>query len=158
MMRPRHLPLRRQTNRLNDFFLDTFIIAEEKAQKHDVNILLQLKAPHIFCSFDYYQLQEALLNIIASAVDASPKDGEVAVRSWCTNNCFEIEVEVGERRLPDHLVDFSFQPFYSDITKGVGFGLAVAEQIIEAHGGKFQCERQESQEKVLRIVLPGAVS
>ena len=157
-MSSRHLHLNRQTNSLSNFFLDTFIIAEEKAQKHDVNILLHLQAPQIFCSFDYYQLQEALLNIIASAVDASPKEGEVTVRSWCTKNCFEIEVEVGQRRPPEHLGDLSFQPFYSDITKGVGFGLAVAEQIIEAHGGKFQCEWQESQGKVLRIVLPGAVS
>lgn len=146
--------LKCQHNCLNAFFFDTMLIAEEKAKKHHVRLSSQIQENLSNCTFDYYRLQQALLNLINNAVEASPLDGEVVVRGWYNKDSFIIEVIDDGEGIHDTIVSSVLLPFFSNKKEGTGLGLPIVKKITEAHGGLLQYEQQDSQGMIFRIILP----
>lgn len=163
------LLLKCQNNSLNEFFLDTFIIADDNAQKHRVKLTLQVPDDPIIFTFDYYSLQQALLKLIDNAVEASPIDGEVVVCGRYEGGNLVIEVtDYGGGTICGMAAEISItqgQKDYDDcnlcqliakLSDGSNVRLLIAQQIIEAHNGMLIYERQGLQSTTLRITLPPA--
>ena len=84
---------------------------------------------------DSDQLEQALINIVRNAVDASLEtNGGVRV-GWRADGTdwVEITVEDEGKGLPD--TSNLFVPFFTTKPNGSGIGLALSRQIAEAHGG-----------------------
>ena len=47
-----------------------------------------------------------------------------------------------------------FEPFFTTKRNGNGLGLAITQEIVEAHGGKIRCERREPHGTRFVIELP----
>jgi signal transduction histidine kinase len=47
-----------------------------------------------------------------------------------------------------------FEPFFTTKRNGNGLGLAITQEIVEAHGGKIRCERREPRGTRFVIELP----
>ena len=148
------LDLNCQDNDFNKLLQETVLIAEEKARKHDVQFSLQLQDDLPVCHYDFHRLQQALLNLINNAVEASPAEGEVIIRSKMdTNNlCIEVE-DFGEGMSADKTDDI-LQPFVSNKKEGTGLGLPIVKKIAEAHGGILQYEQRDEKGMIFRIILP----
>jgi two-component system nitrogen regulation sensor histidine kinase NtrY len=83
---------------------------------------------------DADQLEQALINIVRNAVDASLEtNGGVAVGWRAEGDWVELVVEDEGRGLPD--TSNLFVPFFTTKPNGSGIGLALSRQIAEAHGG-----------------------
>jgi two-component system nitrogen regulation sensor histidine kinase NtrY len=84
---------------------------------------------------DSDQLEQALINIVRNAVDASLEtSGGVSV-GWRADGADWIEIAVDDegKGLPD--TSNLFVPFFTTKPNGSGIGLALSRQIAEAHGG-----------------------
>lgn len=84
---------------------------------------------------DSDQLEQALINIVRNAVDASLEtSGRVSV-GWRADGADWIEITVDDegKGLPD--TSNLFVPFFTTKPNGSGIGLALSRQIAEAHGG-----------------------
>lgn len=83
---------------------------------------------------DSDQLEQALINIVRNAVDASLEtSGGVSV-GWRTDGDWaEITIDDEGKGLPD--TSNLFVPFFTTKPNGSGIGLALSRQIAEAHGG-----------------------
>lgn len=148
------LDLNLQDDDFKKLFQETMLVAEDKAMKHDIQLSWQLQDDLSICSFDYHRLQQALLNLINNAVEASPVDGEVIIRSKLdTGNVF-IEVEDHGEGIPIGKTDEILHPFFSSKKEGTGLGLPIVKKIAEAHGGILQYEQCGEKDMVFRIVFP----
>lgn len=110
---------------------------------------------------DPHRMYRVYLNLLRNAVEVSPSGGAVVVgtglqadrrapgRSWATDILDEGEGISEERR------QLLFTPLFTTKPAGTGLGLAVSQQIVQAHGGVLTLNnREDAKGAVARVVLP----
>ncbi len=107
--------------------------------------------------FDPDQLEQALINLLSNAHEASP-DPDSPIRLSCTEErglCTIRIVDEGQGVAnPVNL----FVPFYSTKKHGSGIGLVLSRQIAEAHGGSLRLfNRSDRPGCVAELILPKPV-
>jgi signal transduction histidine kinase len=84
---------------------------------------------------DESQLQQALMNLLLNAVDASPANGKVLVRTHAEDHRVRIDVENGGATITEPALSRIFEPFFTTKPHGTGLGLAIARNIARSQGG-----------------------
>lgn len=110
--------------------------------------------PQIIAHFDHAQLEQALLNLLKNAIESgSPADGvTLEIKSIVDG----VRIEVGDRGvgMSDTVMSNALVPFYSTKRNGTGLGLALAREIIEAHGGRISLNNREDGGLAVSLILP----
>lgn len=106
--------------------------------------------------FDPAQLEQVLINLIKNAHEAgSPADAvELAVARVAAH--WRIEVLDRGSGMSETVLANALLPFYSTKRAGTGLGLALAREIIEAHGGRLQLANRDSGGLRVSLSLPAA--
>jgi C4-dicarboxylate-specific signal transduction histidine kinase len=93
---------------------------------------------------DAIQLEQLLLNLITNAVDAAScanlQQGKVMVTTSQRGDRLVVAVEDNGSGVASHVADRLFEPFETTKRNGMGLGLTVARQIVEAHHGSLSWE------------------
>jgi two-component system, OmpR family, manganese sensing sensor histidine kinase len=139
-----------------------FLHAEYQILATDKGLQFNLYVPttplNIFCDRDL--LEQAIKNLLDNAIKYTPVGGIV-----------ELKVEIKSRRtfvtitdngvgIPASDLPHIFDRFYrvdkarTRQTGGFGLGLAIAQQIVQAHNGKITVESEVGQGTVFQICLP----
>ena len=103
---------------------------------------------------DREKLRRALHNVYANALNVMPTGGILTVSVSQTKEHMTINVgDTGPSlSLPTGINLFDL--LTTTLPPGVGLGLAIAEQIISAHGGKITYESDPSTGTIIRLTLP----
>jgi signal transduction histidine kinase len=106
---------------------------------------------------DPSQLRQAVDNLVRNAIEATPEGGRVEVVARCGAEACTISVhDTGRGIEPDHLPRI-FDLYFTTKADGTGVGLAVAQQIVSAHGGTIEVDSQPAAGTTMTIRLPGTV-
>ena len=110
--------------------------------------------PEVQIEADPDQLEQALINLVKNAVEASlPTGGAVTVR-WLAD-AEEVLIEVVDEGPGIASTENLFVPFFTTKPGGSGIGLVLALQIVEGHGGSLALDnRTPGPGCIARIVLP----
>jgi PAS domain S-box-containing protein len=127
------------------------------SRKARLRILAAPKLPPVWG--DAVQLQQVLLNLILNAlevmIDYPAAEREVVVRA-VPSGTWGVEITVidqGPGFTKEKLARL-FEPFFTTKKDGMGFGLAICQKIIEAHGGQLSAENNSDQGATIRFTLP----
>ena len=111
-------------------------------QAEEQSVLVKTRIePHMTVFGDTDRLEQVFNNLLDNAIKNSPAKGEVIVNGRrCGTGSIEIRVIDDGPGIPPEQVPFVFDRFYQagGIRTGVGLGLAIAKEIVAAHGGTIE--------------------
>ena len=90
---------------------------------------------------DRAQLEQALINLLRNAADASLETGGGVSITWRSDARYVIITIEDEGKGLDATANL-FVPFFTTKPTGSGIGLALSRQIVEAHGGSLKLENR----------------
>ena len=99
---------------------------------------------------------QVLVGLLSNAVEATPPGGEITVRAHAANGGIELAVADRGAGIAPELRSRVFEPFFTTRPNGTGLGLAVARQIVEAHGGRIDVGDHPGGGACFTIRLPAA--
>jgi PAS domain S-box-containing protein len=112
----------------------------------------------LVCPVDPFRLEQVFRNILENALAAckdpveitvsgaeAQLDGQPALRIAVRDNGPGLSAEQRQR---------IFEPFFTTKTKGTGLGMAIAQRIVEAHGGQIVVSAPEGPGAEIQLLLP----
>jgi two-component system sensor histidine kinase HydH len=100
----------------------------------------------------------ALVDLIRNSLDAIGQTGSVVIRcsrSEDRSANFLVITDTGPE-IPEDLLARVTEPYFGTKASGTGLGLAVVQQIAEAHGGRLSVKNNESHGAEITIELPSS--
>ncbi|HEY5377128.1 MAG TPA: response regulator [Polyangiaceae bacterium] len=103
-------------------------------------------------------LTQAVMNLVANAVDAIPKHGAITITTEAEDDVYRISVTDTGTGIPPEVLDRILDPFFTTkpVGQGTGLGLSITYSIVRRHGGTLEFLRAEGggTEAIIRIPLP----
>lgn len=105
---------------------------------------------------DPEQMERVLQNLIYNACQAMPEGGLLTVSTYPEESGEYVVVEVKDTGcgIPPENIREIFEPFFTTKPRGTGLGLALAKEIVEAHGGRIEAESTVGRGTTMRVYLP----
>ncbi|MCG1034903.1 sensor histidine kinase [Polaribacter sargassicola] len=126
-----------------DIFAETYIKYLPLEEKLCVNL-------------DKTQLIRIVTNLVKNAIQATNKEENplIEVKVLAENNNVKIIVSDNGKGIPDDLIDLIFEPKFTTKSSGMGLGLPMIKNIIEAYGGNISFTSKVGIGTVFTVVLP----
>lgn len=103
---------------------------------------------------DPRRLGEALLNLVANAIEATPPGGEVVVEVGQAGDETEIAIHDSGCGMPPETLRRLGTPFFTTREDGTGLGVMLARRVIAQHGGTLRYESLPGKGTTVRATLP----
>lgn len=110
---------------------------------------------------DSAQVGHVLANLLSNALKYTSPGGEVAISAESAEDTVCFAVSDTGRGIPPQYLDRVFEQFFrvpgQEAGVGEGLGLAIAKEIVEAHGGTINAKSREGEGSVFTFCLRQAV-
>jgi signal transduction histidine kinase len=137
---------------------DALVLARPEAAAHDTRIDLHVDPalPAVFG--DRIQLQQVVLNLVRNSIDAivegNVPHGHISVRAVLGESARTVEVSVADNGAGVAPGVALFEPLSSSKKDGLGLGLSICTNIVQAHGGRIWLQSRASGSTEFRFSLP----
>jgi nitrogen fixation/metabolism regulation signal transduction histidine kinase len=122
--------------------------------QHQMRFELELPDGGISSRVDPAQMEQVLLNLLKNAHESGSPPTAVTVRLLPLPQWLRIEVLDRGNGMNEAVLQNALVPFYSTKREGTGLGLALAREIVEAHGGRISLYNREGGGLCVAIQLP----
>jgi signal transduction histidine kinase len=123
-----------------------------------IRIEIPEDCPDVFA--DAQRFAQVLRNLLQNAITHTPEEGAITVRARSVNSNVELSIADNGSGIEAEDLPFIFERFYradasrDRATGGAGLGLAIARQIVLAHGGDIRIESEPGQGTKVFFTLP----
>ena len=125
------------------------------AVPESVEVVRQLDEALPIILGDPDQLSRVFVNILLNAIQAMPEGGLLTVTSelpsqeWVAISFTDTGVGI-----PEDSLEKLFEPLYTTKAKGIGLGLAITKDLVEAHGGTIEVQSEVGKGSTFTVRLP----
>jgi nitrogen fixation/metabolism regulation signal transduction histidine kinase len=103
---------------------------------------------------DRTQIEQVLINLVKNAREAGSAEADIVVSVVHRSGGSALIVEDRGRGMDDETLSHALLPFYSTKPEGTGLGLALAAEIVDAHGGNVRIARRDGGGMAITCWIP----
>ncbi len=135
-------------------------VREQQLHAPEVDVAVVVETPGLTADGDPERVHQVVANLLENAVRYTPRGGRVEVRARRNGGGVTIEVLDDGPGIPDGEQGRIFERFYRADTArassegGAGLGLAIAQWIVDLHGGEIRPERRSPHGCRMVVTLP----
>jgi len=126
---------------MNELVLEGLSILRNDLINHGVTLHIDLASEAPAVCADRVQLQQVVINLVMNACDAmeamNAPDRLIVVRTSMINESVRVSVIDQGPGIPAGGLEEIFQPFYTTKERGMGLGLSICRNIVNASGGRL---------------------
>ena len=148
------LNLHRGPGDLAQVVAESLAVVSELASRRHVRLEFSTEGDLTFLNFDAPRLQQALINLVGNAVEASPTGEVVTVCAARRGQDAWLEVGDHGEGVPPEQREEIFTPFFTTKREGTGLGLPILKKIVKSHGGRVDLVDNHPRGMIFRLVLP----
>jgi two-component system sensor kinase FixL len=104
------------------------------------------------------QIQQVILNLVRNAIEAMEqverRELVIGTRAIPEREMVEVTVADTGPGIESEVSERLFQPFVTNKTTGMGLGLSICREIVEAHHGRLTTAPAPAGGTVFRVTLP----
>lgn len=147
-----------QSVNLNEIINDLLYFYNDTFTDKNIELNVHLSPDISLIPLDRLKIRQALINIFSNAVDAMTDGGILRVESIEKEKDGKHYIVVTVRDsgpgIPEDVKKKIFEPFYTTKVHGLGLGLTLTKNVVEAHGGEIEIESEVGKGTTFIISLP----
>ena len=135
----------------------TSFSGQAEAAGLDLNLDIDQDSGSLFFTGDPGRIDQVVSNLVANAINHTQPGGMVQLRAWADRQNVFIQVVDDGGGIPAEDLPYIFDRFWrgeGSRQSSSGLGLAIARQLVQAHGGSISVESQVGQGTGFTIALP----
>ncbi|MCI0393670.1 MAG: ATP-binding protein, partial [Chloroflexi bacterium] len=157
------LPLRREPVDVGELLADVGVSFSGQAEQAGIELRIETNgdSPALTVTADAGRLDQVLGNLMANALRHTPPGGRIALSAEPAHDGVRITVRDTGEGIPPEDLPYIFDRFWrGDRSRshagnaGAGLGLAIAQQLVQAHGGRIAAASEPGQGTTFTIELP----
>jgi two-component system, LuxR family, sensor kinase FixL len=146
----------RRAEGVNKLVEEALALALVGARQSGVRVTLELAPAMPPILADAVQIQQVVLNLVRNAIEAMEEVDrrELVIGTSASPSMVEVTVADSGPGIAPEMADRLFQPFVSSKKAGMGLGLSICREIVEAHHGRLTSAPRIEGGTVFRVSLP----
>jgi signal transduction histidine kinase len=148
------IELRKETVDLNLLLEELVDFFAPQAQLNLAQLRFKPYPRPLMVQVDPRLIKQTILNLMINALQAMPNGGELILSAGHTGKEAVVDVIDTGTGIPPEVLDKIFQAYYSTKRGGTGLGLAMAQRIVQEHGGQLTVSSEPVKGSDFKITLP----
>lgn len=103
---------------------------------------------------DQERLRQVMVNLVSNALKAVDENGKISIRAGKNGATACIEVEDNGCGIDRDALPFIFERFFKSSEGGIGIGLAIVKELVDAHGGRIEVASEKGKGTVFKVFIP----
>ena len=127
--------LQKQPSRIETIIDDALVLLDDQVRRRSITVHRRIAGRLPEAVLDPHQMKQVAINLLQNAVDVTPEGQAIIVEAVLDGRDLRLSIIDKGRGIDPELVEKIFEPFFSTKLHGTGLGLAMAQRIVEEHGG-----------------------
>lgn len=149
---------KRQLTDVNQLIQDVLKIIQIEADKLEVKIICQLEKNLSKTLLEPIQIDQVILSLCKNALEAMQETSgikrQLAISTRESNGNIVVAVKDNALGVSDDVKASLFNPFVTQKPQGMGLGLSISKDIIEAHNGEIYLKSSLNKGSTFEFILP----
>jgi signal transduction histidine kinase len=152
------LGLKAQPADLNALLRRCTELLDEKFKQKSLRVRFEPQAAMPMVPLDAEKFQQAVMNLLFNAIDASPEGGTIHIALGMVERqdgrFAAIRIRDEGPGIPADLLGEIQKPFFTTKPRGTGLGLTNAQRVARAHGGWLEIDAKSSAGAAFTLMMP----
>jgi signal transduction histidine kinase len=150
------LKLEKEPTDLNELANDVARALQGQAAAGNTQLRVESPLDLPLVTIDAVRIREVLVNLVTNAVEHTPSGGTIVISlADAGNEGISVEVSDSGTGMKPEETDRVFERFHKGMgSRGLGLGLAIARNLVIAHGGDIHLTSEPGQGTKVRFTIP----